>query len=82
MAEECAELIRELLADGAKLAEDMEDELRGNGFRENAIRDGRKKAKVRAFRRGFGEDGKWWWELQKGKGDDGQDEETKVPPGW
>lgn len=82
VAEECAELIRELLADGPKLAEDMEDELRANGFKDNAIRDGRKKAKVRAYRRGFGEDGKWWWELQKGEGDEGPNNEAKVPPGW
>jgi hypothetical protein len=82
VAEECAELIRELLADGPKLAEDMVDELRANGFKENAIRYGRKKAKVRAFRKGFGEDGKWWWELQKEKGGEGPDDEVQVPPEW
>jgi AAA domain-containing protein len=82
VAEECAALIRDLLADGPKLSDDMEDELKANGYKDNAIRDGRKKAKVRAFKKGFGEASKWWWELQKDKGDDAQDESVRVPPGW
>ncbi len=82
VAEQCAALIRDLLADGPKLSDDMEDELKANGYKDNAIRDGRKKAKVRAFKKGFGEASKWWWELQKDKGDDGQDESVRVPPGW
>jgi hypothetical protein len=80
-AEDCAEMIRALLADGSKPATDMEDELRANGFSDNAIRDGRKRAKVEAVKReGFGEAGGWLWRLPSAEEEGG--DTVQVPPGW
>lgn len=80
VAGECAELIRGLLADGPKPAEDMEGELKANGYSGNAIREGRKAAKVKAVRQGFGDSGAWYWQLSEDT--EGNADNAQVPPGW
>lgn len=80
IAEDCAELIRTLLAAGPKPATDMEEELKANGFSDNAIRDGRKRAKVRASKDSF--DGGWTWQLPSPNAESNRDEDLQIPPGW
>ncbi len=79
-AEQCAELLRELLADGEKPATDVEEELKANGFTANAIREARKLVKVRAVKGGFAEG--WIWKLPDGNEENGPDNDVKIPPGW
>ena len=80
MAKECAEQLRELLADGPRAVKEIEDELRANGFTTNAIRDARKVLKVRAVKDGF--EGGWTWQLPNTDTEGGSDEDVAVPPGW
>lgn len=57
--QQCAEAIRELLADGPMDSHDFGKVLRDRGFGANAQRDGRKTSKVQSRREGYGADGRW-----------------------
>jgi hypothetical protein len=78
VAGECAAMIRDILESGGKPAKDVEEELKANGFTVNAIREGKKEAKVKTVRQGFGDDGAWYWQLPASEEGDG----VQVPPGW
>lgn len=80
VGEECAAMIRDLLADGPKPANDLESELKANGFTAHAIRDARKVAKVHAVRQGFGDGGCWMWQLSPDEKADG--DAVDLPPEW
>jgi hypothetical protein len=53
-AEQCCEAIREILGTGVLESEELDRLCRERGFSANAIRDGRKAAKVKSKRVGFG----------------------------
>jgi hypothetical protein len=60
VAEQCAEELRVLLSDGPRAVEDVEAELKANGFTPNAIRQARRQTRATAKRDGgLGSAGRW-----------------------
>jgi hypothetical protein len=81
VAQECAELLADLLAGGPRDTNEIEEELRANGHGKNAVRDARKLLKVRAYREGYGALGRWMLALPDAA-PPAEDGEGQVPPGW
>jgi hypothetical protein len=66
--DQCAEDIRDLLTDGAAMgSSELEQRLRAMGHALNAIRQGRKLAKVKAYKEGFGSEGPWMVRIPEDK---------------
>jgi hypothetical protein len=71
-AEQCAEAIGELIGAGRMDAKELDAELGARGFSQNAIRDGKRLAKVKPEREGFGPNARYWLTLTaEGDGIDG-----------
>jgi RecA-family ATPase len=61
--EQCAEAVQQLLTSGPKRVEDLEGALMAMGYGQNAIKDGRRLARVKVERAGFGKEGAWMAKL-------------------
>jgi hypothetical protein len=57
--EQCAQAIRDIVAAGVMESGELDRQLKERGYSGNAIRDGRRLAKVKANRVGYGAEGKW-----------------------
>lgn len=79
VAQECADMLEDLLADGPKPVNDVEEELKVNGYSKNAIRDARKILKLKAYREGgLGDEGRWMLSLSVTT----EQREGEAPPEW
>lgn len=79
VAQDCAEMLADLLTEGPRPAKGIEEELRANGHTPNAIRAAKKLLKAQTYREGGpGDEGRWM--LRSPAAEDA--DEGAVPPGW
>jgi hypothetical protein len=75
-SQECKEQLLALLADGPREVDEVEAELKANGYSKSAIREARKLGKVITYKEGFGDTGRWLLKIQE------DSDEGRIPPGW